>query len=979
MKNYQQMSHDQMDKFFNIIHYKILQRQEMLNQLNNLFNQESNILNNPFSLKELETKTEIFVINQDLDSKTECLYFDNENYENTILRLKDENLIASDRLIETREMIKKYDASTQKWLNICRASEITFQEMNQRSSTLNNSLNLEKKDQIMKIHQRKTYLQQLDQMILDYDKDLEHIKEQQIDISGRCYLLQRRLQYLKLRSNELYKKRGYWKKRGVNNFQQLQKILLELVIPKVIEKQSLENQSKDYLQRIMIMQKSKGELIKQLDKIKQQDKLKQDLADSSQYLRRLAELNEKNKIRNEQVALLCKKSEQKLTHSHMTFLQLREKIHKQIRPRDQFFFMSQFQDLGSSSQNPLKLNGITNLSNNEVLRQMMKYERIIVSLMEQVSMTLPKMDKLLNYMELIPEKMTSSVQSFQVQRIQNDPDSFKIDSQTSDLDQQTLQAEEYELKICNGFSLKYSSLETIYHAFFGDNPLLHLQKSSTLFLRRKKTIRSIGMDMVKKQANILINSKRSQDFEVYFHTKRQTEKMRKEMQTEIKQIQKEKKNAKLNDVVQEALIQKIEKMQQKEIIKQEIEAQNAEQMLSQLKNLFANNQKIEENTFIKKKWEAQNLHQYRNVQEKYRNLKQKLEKNNAQDFKTDQFESNITLQAQKIKQKNFLSKVFNQRKSEATHKIDTIPNDISSNNKQEASHKSQLSINSTIKTINLVNKELISHSKTNSSPFLQLVNNPYHSNLVSARQTPLDSSTRNNLVGNFQSLKSARNLFQTNESQRSLSSSPQKEKTPANSQNQIKIQLQKTTNKQQSRQMHNTQSKFMKKSETVEKLTLPNIDHYTQNKSNFTQKITDRSDSTLRSLTNPLQQTIQPSILKTNPYSQNLNFTQSGFMKQNGSLTSRSIVKEILSSTNNQQMQHARSSSNFNFPKNSQKQHQDGKLLYKVMVKENNRKSIIQNLIAKSLKNQQSNNQQVQDGVLKREDNEMIIVSDIDI
>lgn len=46
----------------------------------------------------------------------------------------------------------------------------------------------------------------------------------------------------------------------------------------------------------------------------------------------------------------------------------------------------------------------------------------------------------------------------------------------------------------------------------------------------------IGMDMVKRQANILIESKKTTDFEVYFHTKRQTDKMRKEMHIEIKEL-----------------------------------------------------------------------------------------------------------------------------------------------------------------------------------------------------------------------------------------------------------------------------------------------------------------------------------------------------------------------------------------------------------------------------------------------------------
>lgn len=57
-----------------------------------------------------------------------------------------ENSIARDRLAEIREIIKIYDSSTLKWINICRESEITSHDINQRSTTVNNSLNIEKQD-----------------------------------------------------------------------------------------------------------------------------------------------------------------------------------------------------------------------------------------------------------------------------------------------------------------------------------------------------------------------------------------------------------------------------------------------------------------------------------------------------------------------------------------------------------------------------------------------------------------------------------------------------------------------------------------------------------------------------------------------------------------------------------------------------------------------------------------------------------------
>lgn len=57
------------------------------------------------------------------------------------------------------------------------------------------------------------------------------------------------------------------------------------------------------------------------------------------------------------------------------------------------------------------------------------------------------------------------------------------------------------------------------------------------------------------------------EFDVYFHTKRKTDKMRKEMQSEINLIKKEEHKEKMKDKFQEALRAKLEIMQQKEIAK----------------------------------------------------------------------------------------------------------------------------------------------------------------------------------------------------------------------------------------------------------------------------------------------------------------------------------------------------------------------------------------------------------------------------
>jgi len=61
-----------------------------------------------------------------------------------IHRLHLDNKIARDRVIENRTMISKYEHSIIKWMNICRESEITGNDINLRSVTLNNSINVEK-------------------------------------------------------------------------------------------------------------------------------------------------------------------------------------------------------------------------------------------------------------------------------------------------------------------------------------------------------------------------------------------------------------------------------------------------------------------------------------------------------------------------------------------------------------------------------------------------------------------------------------------------------------------------------------------------------------------------------------------------------------------------------------------------------------------------------------------------------------------
>lgn len=127
------------------------------------------------------------------------------------------------------------------------------------------------------------------------------------------------------------------------------------------------------------------------------------------------------------------------------------------------------------------------------------------------------------------------------------------------------------LKIFSGLQLSCTSIELIFKQYFSsDAPF---DRSSFIHaMRRKRTLRTIGMDMVKKQANILIDSKYSSDFQVYYHARRQTDKIRKEMHTEISEVQKQKKNEKLRDAFQEAIKAKIDIMQLKAIAKQEIEA-----------------------------------------------------------------------------------------------------------------------------------------------------------------------------------------------------------------------------------------------------------------------------------------------------------------------------------------------------------------------------------------------------------------------
>jgi len=41
------------------------------------------------------------------------------------------------------------------------------------------------------------------------------------------------------------------------------------------------------------------------------------------------------------------------------------------------------------------------------------------------------------------------------------------------------------------------------------------------------------MDMLKRQADALINSKRNDDFQIYFHPQRQSDRIRKEMEGDV--------------------------------------------------------------------------------------------------------------------------------------------------------------------------------------------------------------------------------------------------------------------------------------------------------------------------------------------------------------------------------------------------------------------------------------------------------------
>ncbi|CDW87937.1 UNKNOWN [Stylonychia lemnae] len=820
-------------------------REELLKQLINLYEYETIIYSSSKTQKDIEKENSIIENQDNFQYDTEVLIFDNENYENTILRMEQENNIARDRVVETRNMITRYERSTLKWMNICRESEITNNDINLRSTTLATSLNVEKQVQLMKLHQRQNQLRQLDQMISDYDKELEHIKDQEIDAQGRCFILKRRLQYLNQRKIEFGKKKAYWseklqyvqlkffklqkrfKQRGVTNFEQLQRILVDEVIPKVIQKQSLENQSKDYLQRIMDLQSLKGNLEKHLKDLKSKSNLQFQDSLVSQYQIRLDEMLDNNKRRIEHLA-----------------------------------------------------------------------DRLVVNMMDNISMLLPRVDPRLFYAGNLPEREKLTVIVIDINQGLSSTDDDNLDVKTGDLD--VLEKNKpQKIRIYFNLTLGYESLYQVYKAYFTDNlPEDEQQKKISLMLRRKKTLRSIGMDMVKKQANIMINSKKSTDFEVYFHTKRQTDKMRKEMQSEIKEIQKQKNNAKLKDQFQEALRANIEKLQQKEIIKQEIQAQNNENMNKELKNLFAENQNIIDNPFIKKKWEAQNMYHYRNIQEKYRHLRQKLDKNNAIDFNVNNQESALTFQAQKMRQRQHWDRIIQgkqQKEVSSSLKIESnTKDDTSQNTKLSINYKSNSTARGSAAQADYQRQQIFACS----SPFLQMVKNPSQCNLIKNTQIPQLKAltTRNSNLESIPDLKSQR----------------------------IQIPL-KQHQEQPSSQQQSKSPIRLKKSGTASKLTLPNIDHTPFDKV----EKSERSESTLKN------STFQKNFAQlTNPYSQKFDFTSASI----GSLTARSNQQHMIRLTERKT------------PVVS-----NGKMLYKVMVKDQKNK-VIESLFSRKNNNQIKNN-----------------------
>ena len=112
-----------------------------------------------------------------MTKRTETMIYDNENYEMMSKRLTDQNVVMKDRMVETREMIHRYEQSCLKWDSICRESEITMNDVTQRATLLYHQANSDKKDQLNSIHERKQQLHSLDLEISAYNKELESLRD----------------------------------------------------------------------------------------------------------------------------------------------------------------------------------------------------------------------------------------------------------------------------------------------------------------------------------------------------------------------------------------------------------------------------------------------------------------------------------------------------------------------------------------------------------------------------------------------------------------------------------------------------------------------------------------------------------------------------------------------------------------------------------------------------------------------------------
>ncbi|CDW81234.1 UNKNOWN [Stylonychia lemnae] len=295
--DYERYRNDQQEvyKYFNRIMYKIRRRktafENLQNQLvvNNIFKTQVYVFQDLYrKAKERDMTQELSdAINnhKEMKLKARVTRFDVENYTAVLQRQKGDVALMKEKCEEYDQIFKQYDDTMRKYEII---NEVTQKEMMDIQNRLEQSKKILAKrliDNQKKLEARQFQFSRIEKSIMEQDEIKKQVHkdtlkfERDLFIKKEHDIIQKRQEEVLNHINDFVnndmskiEKRYHYlfEKLGTKNIDELKDKIINQVIPFDIHKQSLENEMRDKLQNIGVLQGQKWSLLEELEIAKQE-------------------------------------------------------------------------------------------------------------------------------------------------------------------------------------------------------------------------------------------------------------------------------------------------------------------------------------------------------------------------------------------------------------------------------------------------------------------------------------------------------------------------------------------------------------------------------------------------------------------------------------------------------------------------------------------------------------------------------------